>query len=202
MNKKLFATIALPLSYIIVALVATIVAAKVTTIAGYAVSAAMLLYPLTFILKDAIQKRLGKSVAKTTIWLSAGAMLFASTVFLLIGMLPADVSWVNQEAYDAILTPVLRLTVASIIAGVIAELVDTAIFSYLFKRKGQYVAALGSNAVSIALDSALFATIAFAGTLPVAVVVSIGVTAAILKYIIAFVFSPTIFLVKRTAEDI
>lgn len=202
MNTKLFSTIALPVSYIIVALVSTIVAAKVTNIAGYAISAAMLLYPLTFILKDAIQKRLGKSIAKTTIWLSAAAMLFASIVFLLIGMLPADASWTNQQAYDAILTPVLRATLASIIAGVIAELVDTAIFSYLYKRKGQYIASLGSNSVSIALDSALFATIAFAGTLPTAVVVSIAVTAALLKYIIAFIFSPTIFLVKRTAKDV
>jgi len=56
---------------------------------------------------------------------------------------------------------------------------------------------LVSNAISIPIDSVLFALIAFAGALPAQAIVGIIIGNLLIKYLISVVFAPSLRLVHR-----
>lgn len=187
----------LPIAYVVLVLLSTILATKISHFWFVSASTGIILYPITFILHDIIQKKLGRKVALQVIWAAGATMLFASLVFIVGGLLPADAHWYNQEAFNLILTPVFRITLASIIAGVSSELVNTKVFSWLFNKGYETWASIVSNFFGILTDGILFVSIAFLGKFPIRVVLSIFASDIAIKLIMAFAGSPTILLVKR-----
>lgn len=187
--------------FVVLVLLSTIIATKVTFLFGLSASAGIILYPITFMVKDMLQKKAGRKAARRAIWLSAGAMLFASIIFYIVSWLPADSHWEHQTAFDVILTPVLRLTIASIIAGVISELIDTSIFSYVFNKGYQIGASIVSNFIGIIIDSVLFTAIAFIGVVPTSILFGIFITNTLIKLAVSIFGAPSIFLVKRTTLE-
>ena len=188
--------------FVSLVLLSNILSTKIISIAGLANDAGTLIYPFTFVVKDLIQKRYGRAAARKVIYTAYGTLLFAFAAFWVVGQIPADPSWMNQEAYDAILTPFGRLVFASITAGVISELLDTKVFSYLWSKTGQVWVALVSNVAGILLDTFLFTLLAFAGDMPQEVLVGIFITNVAVKLIMTSVASPSILLVKPTAKDL
>ena len=104
--------------FVTLILLSNIASTKVVSVLGWAFDAGTIMYPITFALKDLIQKRYGRSAARKVIRTSYGLMAFAFLVFWVVGLMPSDPSWLNQEAYDKILTPMGRIVLASIIAGI------------------------------------------------------------------------------------
>jgi uncharacterized PurR-regulated membrane protein YhhQ (DUF165 family) len=93
---------------------------------------------------------------------------------------------VGSVAETIILGVPLRIIVASAIAIAISETADTEIYQRLL-HKSWFVRVISSNAVSIPLDSVLFASIAFVGLLPNFIVVKIVYTEIIIKYITSLI---------------
>ena len=89
---------------------------------------------------------------------------------------------------------------ASIVAQVVSELVDTEIFSWAFHRFGDVKAVLISNSVSIVVDSVLFIGLAFYGRLPFSVLLEIGVANLAVKFILSLISTPSIKYIPRTAS--
>ena len=120
-----------------------------------AVDGGTIIYPLTFTVRDFVHKTLGKKIARQVVIMAGILNVIMVGLFWLIGKLPADVSWGYQEAYISILMPVARITLASIIAEVFSELIDTEIFSRIYKKFGQkdILAVLVSNGVALVVDS-------------------------------------------------
>ena len=189
-------------TFVSLVLLSNILSTKIISIAGLANDAGTLLYPFTFVVKDLIQKRYGRAAARKVIYTAYGTLLFAYAMFWLVGIIPSDPSWLNQDAYDAILTPFGRLVMASITAGVISELLDTKVFSYLWQKTGQIWVALISNIVGILLDTLLFTLLAFAGAMPQEVLIGIFITNVVVKLLMATIATPSILLVKPTAKEL
>lgn len=68
---------------------------------------------------------------------------------------------------SAFLAVPIRIIIASFVAIILAETADTEIYQKLL-RHSWFVRVLGSNAVSIPLDTLLFNSVAFLGVLPLA----------------------------------
>ena len=188
--------------FVSLVLLANILSTKIITIFGLASDAGTLIYPFTFMVKDLIQKKYGRKVARKVIYTAYSVLLFAFITFYIVGKIPPDPSWQFQGAYEVILAPFGRLVVASIVAGVISELLDTKVFSELWKRTGQIWVALVSNFVGILIDTALFTIIAFYGDMPSTVLWGIFITNVVVKLILASLASPSILLVKPTAKEL
>lgn len=92
-----------------------------------------------------------------------------------------------QKSLSTIFDLVPRIAVGSIIAYIIGQHVDVFIFSTIKKvfssDKTFIIRAYGSTMLSSIIDTALFVTIAFAGTLPNMVVFEIFITTYLLKLI-------------------
>lgn len=186
--------------YVAAQILADIGSLKIAYIGKLSVDAGTFIYPITFTLRDMIHKNLGKKIATTTIISCACINLVMALYFAFVSWLPADPTWPLQDAYASILGPVWRIVAASICAEVIAELIDTEIYHLWVTKvtsKHQWLRVLISNAVSIPIDSGIFAFIAFYGQMPMTSIISIIIVNMIVKFAVTLVSLPCIYIVKE-----
>jgi uncharacterized integral membrane protein (TIGR00697 family) len=186
--------------YIAAQLLSDIASLKITRLAGHSLDAGTFIYPLTFTIRDLVHKRLGKLAARRMIFLAAGLNLFMAFFFHFVAWLPQDPDWGLGEEFSAILGPVWRIVMASIVAELCSELVDTEIYhlwqSRITKRY-QWMRVLTSNAVSIPIDSLIFCWAAFGFQLPHDVVWSIFFANVMIKGAVTLLSLPAIYLVRE-----
>jgi hypothetical protein len=190
--------------YIAAQLLSDIGSLKIAWIAGFSVDAGTFIYPLTFTIRDLVHKQLGKAAARKLIFLAAAINLFMAVFFQIAAWLPQDPSWGLGKEFAIILGPVWRIVIASIIAEVISELIDTEAYHFWVSRitrKYQWARVLISNAVSIPIDSLIFCWGAFGLTLPHSTVWSIFWANVIIKGLVTVVSLPAIYLVKEKEND-
>lgn len=190
--------------YIAAQMLSDIASLKIAFIAGFSIDAGTFIYPVTFTLRDLVHKRLGKSAARTVILAAAGINLFMALFFRFAAWLPEDPAWKMGSEFAAILGPVWRIVIASIIAEVIAELLDTEIYHFWVSRitrRYQWTRVLVSNGISIPVDSLIFCWGAFGFALPHSVVWSIFFANVIVKSLVTIVSLPSIYLVKERPNN-
>jgi len=192
-------------AYVAAQMLADIASLKIISIGGYAVDAGTLIYPFTFTLRDMIHKIGGKKVARTMIWLAAAINVFMAGFFWLVARWPADPEVGPQLEFGQVLAPVWGIVIASIVAEVVAELVDTEVYTIWVRRFGerhQWGRVLSSNAVAIPIDSLLFVGLAtLFGVFPPEVAVSIFWLNVIIKGAVTVISIPWIYLVKPQPLD-
>lgn len=169
-------------------------------ILNIAIDGGTVIYPLTFTLRDFVHKTWGKVLARQVVIIAASLNLIMFALFWLVGKMTPDPSWGLQKSYEQILLPVGRIVLASITAQVISELIDTEIFSFIYKKVNDIVAVLASNFIALLFDSAIFGLIAFFGVLPIATVIQIIISNILIKVIISIISSPSIKLIPRSVQ--
>ncbi len=187
-------------AYIAAQMLSDILSLKIAWVAGFSVDAGTFIYPFTFTLRDLVHKVLGRGVARTVIVAAGVINLVMAGMFALAAWLPPDPTWPLQREFAAVLTPVWRIVVASIVAEVFSELTDTEIYHLWvarITRRFQWMRVLISNAVSIPLDSLIFCWGAFGGQLPGATVWSIFWANVLLKGFVTLIGLPTIYVVRE-----
>lgn len=190
------------IAYVAFTLISNIVSTKLVLVPllNMATDGGTIIYPLTFTLRDMLHKSYGKRVARVVV-IFAGLMNAVMVLFLwLVHLLPADSSWALGDAYQSILLQSSRIVIASITAQIISELIDTEIFSKLYKF-GEIKAVAASNFIALIVDSIVFSVIAFYGALPFSVVMQIIFTNIIIKLILAIGSSPAILLNKQKTNS-
>jgi queuosine precursor transporter len=166
-------------------------------IINLAIDGGTIIYPLTFTLRDLVHKTWGKHNARQIIVIAACLNALMFVLFWLVGKMAPDPSWHFQKAYEQILLPVGRIVAASIFAQIISELVDTEIFSIIYKKIGELTAVFFSNLGGLLIDSFIFGLIAFLGSLPFNTVIQIIFTNILIKLIISALTTPAIKFVPR-----
>jgi len=173
---------------------------RIVNFFGFSIDAGTFIYPITYTLRDLVHKKAGKKVAQTLIFVVAGLNLFMAFFFWFISILPADIAVGPQREFGAVLSPVWRIVIASIISEVISELVDTEIYHFWVTKvttKYQWLRVLVSNAFSVPVDSVIFSFLAFLGSFPFEVVVSIILSNIIIKYATTLISLPLIYTVNE-----
>jgi uncharacterized integral membrane protein (TIGR00697 family) len=148
--------------------IAQVTSLKIGVVFGQAVDMGTFVYPITFTLRDLVHKVLGRHLARTLIFTSAGINLFLAAYLLFTDRVRSDPSWGLGEEWSALLGPVWRIVIASIVAMVVSELIDTEVYHWFVTRvttRYQWARVLVSNAVSLPVDNLIFAVGAF-GALP------------------------------------
>lgn len=185
-------------AYIAAQMLADVASTKIGLLGQLAVDMGTFVYPITFTLRDVVHKVLGRRNAQLLI-VTAGAinLLMAGYLVWAAGF-PSDPDWGLGAEFSAILGPIWRISLASIVAEVVSELVDTEIY-HLFvtrvTRKYQWARVLTSNSVSVPVDNLLFAVGAFGWLLPWAVVWEIFLVNLLVKYGVTLLSLPLIYVV-------
>lgn len=187
-------------SYIAAQMLADIGSLKIVSLFGMPIDAGTFVYPITFTLRDMVHKLAGIKAARAIIVTAAAINIVMALYFWFIASLEGDASVGPQAEFAMVLNPVWRIVVASIVAEVIAELVDTEVYRFWVDRithRYQWARVLTSNSISVPLDSVVFAWIAFGGILPAVVVWGIVLSNIIVKGATTLISLPLIYLVKE-----
>ena len=137
MNRGVRSLLLVGGAYVAAQMMADIASLRIIEIGGQAVDAGTLIYPFTFTLRDLVHKIAGKSAARTLIFLAAGINVFMAAFFWLVSRLPPDQVTGPQLEFGVVLAPVWGIVVASIIAEIASELIDTEAYSRWVARFGE-----------------------------------------------------------------
>jgi uncharacterized integral membrane protein (TIGR00697 family) len=187
-------------AYVAAQMLADITSLKIVLFLGLSMDAGTFIYPITFTLRDLVHKTVGAKGARVLIVTAAVINLVMAGLFWWVAQLPGDPAVGPQAQFAAVLSPVWRIVVASIVAEVMAELTDTEVYRLWVDRvteRYQWARVLTSNAVSVPLDSVVFAWGAFGGALPVAVVWRIVLSNVLVKGATTLLSLPLIYVVPE-----
>lgn len=199
-NNLSFLTILIICSYIACQMISNISSVKIANVLSLAVDGGTFLYPLAFTIRDMAHKTIGKKNTQKLIIVSAIINIFTPIYFYIISQIPADKSWEFDEAFKMTLSPVIRISIASIIASTLSEFVDTEIYHFFttkITKRYQWLRVLISNAFSIPVDNFLFVAIAFFEVLPINALIGIFIFNFFVKYAVTIISVPMIYLVKE-----
>jgi uncharacterized integral membrane protein (TIGR00697 family) len=150
-------------------LTANTIAAKLIVVAGVVLTAGIVIFPLSYVIGDVLTEVWGFHVARRVIWLGFACNVVMVAAIWLAGEIPSAPFGASQPAYDEVLGQTPRILVASFAAYLVGELANAFVLAKLkIATQGRYlwVRTIGSTVVGQAIDSVVFVTLAFAGTMP------------------------------------
>ena len=177
---------------------ANIIAVKLVNVCGLIVPAAVIIFPISYIFGDVLTEVYGYAASRRVIWLGFLCNLLAVVAFAIGGVLPAASFWQGQAAYDTILGYTPRLLAASFIAYLIGEFANSFVLAKMkVATRGRWLwtRTIGSTLVGEGLDSLVFMTLAFVGTIPFDGLASAIVTQWLFKVAYEVIATPLTYVV-------
>ncbi len=152
---------------------------SVTFVAG------VIFFPISYFFGDVLTEVYGYARDRRVVWSGFGALLFASLMSLVVVHLPPAASWrLNQPAVEAMFGNTPRIIAASIIAFWCGSFVNSFVLAkmkILTQGRWLWTRTIGSTLCGELVDSTLFMTIAFAGTMPRGELLGLITTQYVLK---------------------
>ena len=161
--------VALAALFVACLIASNIIAVKLVVIFGFVLPAAIIIFPLSYILGDVLTEVYGYAQARRVIWLGFACNLVAVAAIWGAGALPTAEIWHDQDAYERILGQAPRILLASFLAYLVGEFANAFVLAKMkIATRGRWLwsRTIGSTLVGQALDSAVFMTAAFAGIIP------------------------------------
>lgn len=186
----------LAITFVMTITISNIIAGKLWLLpfGGVTLTSAVILFPLSYLLVDVIPEVYGISAARKVIWLGFAGNAFAVVIFgiTLYTIVPPPF-WTGQDAFMTVLGFTPRLLVASFTAFLVGTNVNAAILVWvkrLTNSRFLWIRTISSTIVGEGVDSAIFITLAFVGSVPVDVLLGMIVAQAVFKILWEVVATP------------
>jgi uncharacterized integral membrane protein (TIGR00697 family) len=188
---------------------ANTIGVKWTHLGSFALPAAVIVFPLSYIFGDILTEVYGYRWARRVIWLGFTSNLIFVIFAWLGGLLPPAPFWTEQQqAYETILGYTPRLLLGSFTGYLAGSFANAFILSRLKVRtKGRFlwVRTISSTIAGEGLDTALFQVLAFAGTsyfTPVFILYHWGAKVAIEALATPFTYAVANYLKRKEGIDV
>ena len=190
--------------FITAVLASSIMATKLFNLFGMALPAAVIVFPITFLVTDVINEVWGKNEANNTVKLGfISNVLFTLFIYISI-ILPPFKFWELQTEFETVLGSVPRITLAGLITFVISQTLDVHIFHKLKIKhddKKLYIRNNVSTITSQLVDSFTFIFIAFVGTIPLLEIFKTAFIQWSVKVVLALLDTPFCYAMVRWAKE-
>ena len=182
-------------------LIANVVSCKVVVFWCFTVPAAIVAYPLTFLMTDVIGEIWGKEEANKTV--RNGFICQLSSLVLIGGaiLLPIAPFADIQAEFQTVLMSTFRVVCASMIAYICSQTWDVFVF-HKIRDKGlghKWIRNNASTMSSQIIDTAIFITIAFYGTVPS--ILTMILSQYVVKVAYAVLDTPFFYLLTRKQRN-
>jgi len=178
---------------------------KTVQLFGFVATLGNILYSSIFFTTDVLSEVYGKKAARRGVWLGFIGMILM-TIWMQIGLkFVPDISDFSQDSLSTIFGMMPRIAAGSMIAYLISQHHDIFAFHFWKNRtKGKFLwlRNCASTMVSQAIDTVTFCTIAFWGVFDTNVWVQILATTYFLKWLVAVVDTPFIYLAQRLSRTV
>lgn len=136
---------------------------------GWAITCGSLCVPLSYIVDDILAEVYGFKTARSVILIGFAMNAIAVLYFQLAIIAPGVDIFANQDAFTAVLGATWRTTLASFVAYLFGSIANAKIMDVMHAKHGENRLALrciSSTVIGEFLDMAVFALVAFSGTMP------------------------------------
>jgi len=195
--------------FVAVLLISNIASTKIVQFGAFTFDGGTLLFPLVYIFADILTEVYGFARSRRVIWLGFLCAAVMSLLLYIVQILPPAADWPNQAAYNAILGQAPRIVMASLIAYLCGEFLNSYVLAKMklwTAGKALWTRTIGSTLVGELVDSTLFILIAFASVLPGSLLFTLILSNYVFKTTIEVVFTPITywivgFLKRSEGED-
>lgn len=165
---------------------------------GTHLSVAVFFFPFVFLTTDVIGQVYGKQMAKNFVW----AGFISILVFLLYSIISIIIPWSQdgmwaKEAYNTIFGISFRMSIASILAYIIAEYQDVIAFFFFKKKLNNQAFWLQSNLSNLwsqLFDTFIFMFVAFGGIYSFKTIILMGIPWYLYKVLMGIFYTPLSYL--------
>lgn len=189
-------------AYSIFAVASDIFANKMISVGGLTLAGGVILIPFSFTIRDLMHKMIGFENSKKVVWATAIVNLVIALLLIGLNALPAAIPGFG-ETWASVMGSSWRVIVASFVAQLAADLIDTHIFEAVTKKYGKkktWLRVALSNICSIPVDTILFSSIAFLGVLPTPVVLASMSSMVMVKFVLSIIATPLVYLSDKKVE--
>jgi queuosine precursor transporter len=169
----------------------------------FVISVGMIPFPVTFLLTDLLNEFYGKRAARFVTMVGFVMAVFTLVLLAVAIQLPwaaftktADWQGVNQASFDNVFGGSQRILFASLVAYLLAQFLDIAVFNYLkMKTRNEklWLRATGSTLFSQLIDTVVVQVIAWAGLLAWGEIGKIAVLSYTVKIGVAVLLTPMVY---------
>ncbi|GAA5416004.1 queuosine precursor transporter [Paraliobacillus ryukyuensis] len=185
-------------------ILSNIISVKLFSIGEFIIlPAAAIVYVITYLITDVVGEVYGKDAAMKIVRAGFFTQIVALVFVFAAIHLPAAASFGMQAEFEMIMGGSFRVMLASLLAYLVSQHIDVAIFHKLKKQHGEKKLWLRNNLSTISsqlLDTVIFIVVAFVGTVPTAILISMIITQYLFKAVVAIVDTPVTYLLVRLAK--
>lgn len=201
-NIQLYVTII----YVVALLISNLISSRqVLFFNKFELTGAVIIFPITYILSDIMSEVFGYKWSRKTCYMAFIANIALAIVGYIVCILPYPSWWNNSEAYNIVLKAIPRITIASLIAFVIGDLMNDIVFKKMKKNKdhkGYSLRAIISSLVGELFDSIIFIPLAFYGTMANTILLKMILLQVIVKVSYEIILLPLNNIVMKKVDII
>lgn len=179
---------------------ANLLEAKVIKLGPLAITAGMIVFPLSYIINDCIAEVWGFKKARLIIWMGFLMNFMVVGLGQIAVMIPAAPFWEGEDSFNFVFGMAPRIAGASLVAFLSGSFLNAYVMSRMKVRsKGKHFSfrAVVSTLAGESADSLIFFPIAFAGLMPAGELLKMMAVQAILKTLYEIIVLPvTVRVVK------
>lgn len=161
-----------------------ILAGKIVTLGGLSFSAAVIVFPLSYVFGDVLTEVYGYASARRVVWAGFVAQLVWIVAYTIAAALPPAPFWPHQAAFETILGSTPRIAFAGMTAYLCGEFLNSYVLAKMkLHSSGRFLALrlVASTVVGQGLDTGIFVLLAFGGVFGTGELLHIMLGAWILK---------------------
>lgn len=184
--------------FVALLLISNIGAVKLIELGPIITDGGAILFPLVYIVGDILSEVYGFKAARRVILTAFAVSILAATTFYLVQLAPPASDWENQEAFESILGFVPRIVLASVIAFLVGQLLNSYVLVKIKERtkeKNLWLRLMGSTALGQFADTLIFCTVAFYGVITGAEFLNYLIVGYFYKSAIEFLLVPITYRV-------
>ena len=189
--------------FVAVLLISNLIAPKFFALGPLRISAAQILFPITYIFGDIFTEVYGYSASRRAIWYGFFASFVLVAISYLAVIIPPAPEYKDQAAFETIFKPVGRIVAASLLAywcGEFANSFTLAKLKLLTKGRYLWTRTIGSTVVGQAVDTTVVMFAGFYGTRPLRVIFSLIVSGYLIKVVYETLMTPVTYWIVNSLK--
>ncbi len=154
----------LAVSFVVCLISSNLFASKIFSLYGFTLSGAVIIFPISYIINDALTEIYGYRKARLTIWIGFLLNLLFVLAAQLVMLLPGAPFWEGEEAFAAVFSSTPRALMASLLAFLVGANANAIIMSKMKvsnSGKNFSARAILSSIAGETMDSLIFVPVMF-----------------------------------------
>ncbi len=184
--------------FVAVLLITQTTAGKIASFGPLALSAGILLFPVSYIFGDVLTEVYGFKRSRRVIWIGFLCSVLMAVVYGIVSILPPAPGFEHNQAYSTVLGFVPRLVIGSLVAYWVGEFANSFVLAKMkVKTQGKYLwtRTISSTIVGEGIDTVVVMVVAFYGVIPNSLLLTVAWNIYWVKVAYEIVVTPVTYLI-------